>query len=428
MSEQFDAIIVGAGVAGCTAAYVLARAGLEVLLIERGNKAGSKNMTGGRLYSHSLEKIMPGFAREAPVERQVVKEKVSFLTAASAVTLDYHSRRLGEQGQDSYTLLRSEFDQWLGQKAEEAGAVMAEGVRVDDLMIREGRVCGVIAGADEIEARVVILADGVNSLLAQKAGLKKELEPGEVAVGAKEVIGLPTQVIEDRFNLKEGEGASWLFAGDCTAGRIGGGFIYTNRDSLSLGIVCSLGDIAKGEKTICQMLEDFKQHPAVQPLIKGGKLLEYSGHLVPEAGYGMIPRLCGDGVLVIGDAAGFVINIGYMVRGMDLAIASAEAAGQAVIAAQEKGDFSAQSLSRYRQLLDESFVMRDLQMYRKFPHFMENQRIFQDYPQLADDILAELFRVSGDPVKPLRAKITDNLKKVGFRNVLKDVWRGVKAL
>ncbi len=428
MSEQFDAIIVGAGVAGSTAAYILARAGLEVLLIERGNNAGSKNMTGGRLYSHSLEKIIPGFAREAPVERQVVKEKVSFLTPESAVTLDYQSQRLSEQGKDSYTILRSEFDQWLAQKAEEAGVVMAGGVRVDDLMSREGRVCGVIAGEDEIEASVVILADGVNSLLAQKAGLKKELEPGEVAVGAKEVIGLPSQVIEDRFNLKEGEGASWLFAGDCTAGRIGGGFIYTNRDSLSLGIVCSLGDIANGEKTVFQMLEGFEQHPAVQPLINGGKLLEYSGHLVPEAGYGMIPRLYGDGVVVVGDAAGFVINIGYMVRGMDLAIASAEAAAQAVIAAKEKGDFSAQSLSRYRQLLDESFVMRDLQLYRKFPQFMENHRIFKDYPQLADDILAELFRVDGGPAKPLRTKLMRNLKKVGFKYFLKDVFKGVKAL
>lgn len=428
MSDKFDVVIVGAGVAGSTAAYILANAGLEVLLIERGNYPGSKNMTGGRLYSHSLEKIIPDFAQEAPVERKITKEKISFLTDDSAVTLDYHSNRLGGNLKDSYSVLRGEFDQWLAQKAEEAGAVLVAGVRVDDLIIREGIVAGVIAGEDEIEADVVILADGVNSLLAQKAGMKKELQPHEVAVGAKEVIELPQNVIEDRFNLNEGEGAAWLFAGSCTAGIVGGGFLYTNKSSLSLGIVCTLSGIPQAEKSVCQMLEDFKKHPAIKPLIKGGKLLEYSGHLVPEAGLSMLPQLYRDGALVLGDAAGLVINIGYMVRGMDLAIASAEAAAQAVIEAKEKGDFSQNSLSRYKQLLDQSFVMKDLNLYKNFPHFMENKRIFNEYPQMVDNILSGLFVIDGHPGQPLRKKVMGNLKTVGLMTLLKDGYKGVKAL
>ena len=92
MSEdRFDAIIVGAGVAGGAAAYVLAEAGLEVLLLERGDAPGSKNMTGGRLYGHSLERLMPGFAAQAPVQRRVVKESVTLLTGESGVTLDFES-------------------------------------------------------------------------------------------------------------------------------------------------------------------------------------------------------------------------------------------------------------------------------------------------------------------------------------------------
>ncbi|MFA6807771.1 MAG: FAD-dependent oxidoreductase [Eubacteriales bacterium] len=428
MSDKFDVIIVGAGLAGSTAGYILANAGLEVLIIERGNSAGSKNVTGGRLYSHSLEKIIPNFAQEAPVERKVTKEKISFMTEESAVTLDYHSIRLGKQFQDSYVVLRSEFDQWLAEKAEEAGAVLATGVRVDDLLVKDGKVSGVIAGEDEMEADVVILADGVNSLLAQKIGLRQELKPHEVAVGAKEIIELPQNILEDRFNLNEGEGASWMFVGSCTGGRIGGGFLYTNKDSISLGIVATVGDIEQSEKSIPQMMEDFKQHPSIRPLIKDGKLAEYSAHLVPEAGYNMLPKLYSNGVVVVGDAAGLVINIGYMVRGMDLAIASGEAAAKAILDAKEKQDFSEQSLAKYKQLLDESFVMKDLQLYKKFPEFMENHRIFNEYPKMVDDIMADLFIIDGQPSKPIKSKLLSHVKKIGILNLIKDGIKGVKSL
>ncbi|MFZ7101055.1 MAG: FAD-dependent oxidoreductase [Peptococcaceae bacterium] len=426
--EKFDVIIVGAGPAGSVAGYLLARAGLEVLIIERGDFPGSKNMTGGRLYNHSLEKIMPGFSKEAPVERKVVKETVTMLTEDSAVSLDFRSPLSGEEKQDSYTVLRADFDQWLAGKAEEAGAIIAPGVRVDNLLIRDGKITGVIAGEDEMEADVVILADGVNSLLAQKAGLKAELKPSQVAVGVKEIIELPEAVIEDRFNLNAGEGAARLFVGACTKGKIGGGFLYTNKNSISLGLVFTLADLADSSFTVPQMLEDFKEHPAVKPLIKGGKLAEYSGHLVPEAGLGMLPRLYDDGVLVVGDAAGLVINIGYTVRGMDLAIASGEAAAQAVLEARDKGDFSKESLAKYKTLLDESFVMRDLKQYQKFPQFMENRRIFTQYPQLAVDVLKDMYVIDGSPGKPLLNKVLTRAKKVGIFTIIKDGWKGVKAL
>ncbi|HHY60784.1 MAG TPA: FAD-dependent oxidoreductase [Clostridia bacterium] len=428
MSERFDVIVVGAGVAGATAGYVLAQAGLEVVIIERGNYAGSKNMTGGRLYGHSLEKIIPNFAAEAPVERKVTKERVSLLTGDGAVTLDFYAGALGDQPHASYTVLRGVFDQWLAGKAEEAGAVLATGVRVDELLLEDGKVVGVKAGEDVLEADVVILADGVNSLLAQQAGLRKELQPQNVAVGVKEVIELPEKVIEDRFNLNGDEGLSWLFAGACTGGIIGGGFLYTNKSSLSLGLVCTLSDIGRAEKTLPEMLEEFKQHPLIQPLIQGGKLIEYSAHLVPEGGLHMMPKLCGDGVLVVGDAAGFVINTGYMVRGMDLAIASAEAAAQAVIRAKEKGDFTAQGLSSYQQLLEQSFVLQDLRLYQKAPEFMNNRRIFNDYPALAVSLLTDVFKVDGSPSKSLWTKVNQAVKRVGLVTLLKDGLKGVRSV
>ena len=326
--EKFDAIVVGAGVAGTVAGYVMAQAGLDVLVIERGNSAGSKNMTGGRLYAHSLERIMPGFAQEAPLERKVTREKISFLTEESAVTLDFHREKADAPTQDSYTVLRNRLDPWLMEKAEQAGVQFIPGVRVDAL-IREGnKVTGVQAGDDILEANIVILADGVNSMLGRSLGMVPPSSAHHYAVGVKELIGLPPAFIADRFNLSGNEGAAWLFAGSPSDGLMGGGFLYTNQDSISLGLVCGLGDIAHATKSIPQMLEDFKQHPTIRPLIAGGELLEYSAHMVPEGGLAMVPKLVDDGVMIVGDAAGFCLNLGFTVRGMDLAIASAEAAAQ----------------------------------------------------------------------------------------------------
>lgn len=426
--EKFDAIIVGGGLAGSTAAYMLAQEGLEVLLIERGNHGGSKNMTGGRLYAHSLEKIIPNFAEEAPVERKVVKEKITMMTENDAFTIDYHSPRLAKKGSDSYVVRRSEFDRWLFDKAEEAGAVVAAGIKVDELIVENKRVTGVICGGEEMLADVVILADGVNSLLAEKAGLRERVKPSQVAVGVKEVYGLPQHVIEDRFGLTGDEGAAWLFAGSPSNGLVGGGFLYTNKESLSLGLVLGLEHIGDSKKTIEEMMNNFAAHPEVAPLIKDAKLLERSGHVVPEAGLSMVSTLYGDGYIICGDAAGFCLNIGYMVRGMDLAITSGELAAKAVIEAKKKEDFSSDSLKSYKTMLDDSFVMKDLSIYKNFPSFMENPRIFNQYPAMISDIMEEMFVINGQPAVPLRKKAMKHLKAVGLMNLVKDGLKGVKSI
>lgn len=334
MSEDiFDAIIVGAGLAGSVAALVLAREGAQVLVIERGNSAGAKNVTGGRIYAHSLERIIPGFAEHAPVERVITHEKLAFMTEKGAMAVDYVNGEDAAPSQVSYSVLRSKFDAWLMEQAEEAGAQLITGIRVDNLVQRDGKVVGVEADGDVIEAKTVILADGVNSLLAEKLGMAKRVDAAHVAVGVKELIELPESVIVDRFGLQGDEGAACLFAGSPTDGLMGGGFLYTNKTTLSLGLVCGLHHLKEAKKSVPQMLEDFKQHPAVAPLIAGGKLLEYAAHVVPEAGMNMQPELVGDGVLIAGDAAGMCMNLGFTIRGMDLAVAAGEAAAKTVLSA-----------------------------------------------------------------------------------------------
>ncbi|POT57567.1 FAD-dependent oxidoreductase [Citrobacter amalonaticus] len=426
--EKFDAIVVGAGVAGSVAAYVMAKAGLDVLVIERGNSAGSKNMTGGRLYAHTIERIMPGFAQQAPVERKVTREKISFITGESAVTLDYHREQPDAPDRSSYTVLRNRLDPWLMEQAEAAGAQFIPGVRVDAL-IREGnQVTGVQAGDDILDANVVILADGVNSMLGRSLGMVPASSAHHYAVGVKELISLSPAQIEDRFNLAGNEGAAWLFAGSPSNGLMGGGFLYTNRDSVSLGLVCGLGDMAHAQKSVPQMLEDFKQHPSIRPLIQGGKLLEYSAHMVPEGGLAMVPELVNDGVMIVGDAAGFCLNLGFTVRGMDLAIASAEAAANTAIAAKERKDFSASTLSAYKNALAQSCVMRDMQHFRKIPALMENPRLFTQYPQMVADIMNDMFTVDGSPNQPVRKMIMSHAKRIGLINLLKDGIKGATAL
>lgn len=427
--SDFDAIVVGGGLAGSVAAYTLASAEKSVLVVERGNYCGAKNMTGGRIYTHSLAKIFPDY-QDAPLQRKVTHERISLMSPDSNFTIDYSARELEQAGKESYTVLRGSFDQWLAEKAEDAGAEYICGIAVEDLMIENGKVCGVIAGEDEITADVVILADGVNSLLTSKAGLSKKAPAiHQVAVGAKETIELPADVIESRFLCNPGEGASWLFAGDCSNGIIGGAFVYANEESVSVGIVATMSEVLKQDIPVYQMLENFKNRPEIKPLIAGGKLVEYSGHVVPEGGIHMMPEIIGDGVLVAGDAAMLCMNLGYTVRGMDLAVESGSIAAKAAIKALDAGDTSKAGLGVFKSMLDNSFIMRDMNMYAEAPEFLENcPGMFRGYPEMIRDIMTPLFMVDGEPRQHVMKLAMPQVKKQGLFKLGKVAMKGVKVL
>lgn len=433
MSEtDFDIIVVGSGCAGAVAAYTAASAGKSVLVVERGVFAGAKNMTGGRIYSHSLKKVFPDFEREAPLERKITHERMAFMDPASQMAIDFTSPELACEGKDSYSVLRAPFDQWLAEKAEEAGAEYICGIAVEELLKDEGgKVVGVRAGEDEITAEVVIVAEGVNTLLCERSLGNPRPKANQMAVGIKEVFELPASQIEDRFLLPEGEGAAMLFVGDCTHGSVGGGFLYTNKESISLGLVATIANAADGanEVPVYQMLEDFKNHPAVAPVIRGARLVEHSGHMVPEGGYDMVPRYVFDGCLVAGESAGLCMNMGYQVRGMDFAVASGQMAGEAAAKAIDAGDTSAQGLASYKSAMEGSFVIKDLRTFRKWPHTMEGwSSMFDDYPAMAREAFNAMFSVDGEPQRPLVKRMMPIVRKRGLLRLAGEVRKAVRSL
>ncbi|ACV23773.1 Electron transfer flavoprotein-ubiquinone oxidoreductase [Slackia heliotrinireducens] len=434
--RDFDVIVVGCGCAGAIAAYVAAKKGKSVLVVERGEYAGAKNMTGGRIYAHSLRAVFDEYADgevdwdEIPFERKITHERIAMMDPASNMTIDYTSENLGEAGQESYSVLRGEFDQWLMGLVEEGGCEIIPGIAVEALLKDEGGcVTGIRAGEDEITAHVVIVAEGQNSLLAERFLGAPRPKANQMAVGIKEVFELDEKTIEDRFLTPEGEGAAMLFVGDCTHGVVGGGFMYANKTSVSLGLVSTISEMEKADTTIYQAMEDFKNHPAVAPIIRGAEMVEHSGHMVSEGGAEMVSELVHDGALVAGDAAMLCMNLGYMVRGMDLAVASGRFAAEAACEAIDAENVSRAGLAGYKTRMDGSFVMKDLRTFAKWPHTMETwERMFTDYPKMVGEIFDSMFVVDGTPQQPLRKRIMPIVKQRGLFKLAKEVKGALSAL
>lgn len=440
---DFDAIVVGGGMSGLVAAYELAKAEKSVLVMERGEYCGAKNMTGGRVYAHSLRKVFGDELEEAPFQRKIAHEKISLMNHDSLFTVDTTSPDYMKDGQESYSVLRAPFDQWMAEKCEDLGVEIMCGMPVEDLLKGEdGFINGIAVGKEEdgtreeMHAKIVLLCDGANSLLIKKAGMttKNAPSPSEMAVGAKEVIELDAETIEDRFNLNPGEGAAWMFAGELTDGKPGGLALYTNEDSLSICMVVPLAGLVEGNIPVYQELQNFKERPEIKPLIKGGKLVEYSGHLVPEGGYNMMQgiKLVGNGVLVCGDAAGMCINSGYSVRGMDLAVTSGQLAGQAAAKALDANDFSEAGLASYKTNLDNSYVVNDLKNFQNFLEFMENDLDMLWNNQISDALMGlfkRLYVIDGTGEVPVKEKAKPVIKELGgVFKLFKLARKAMKAL
>jgi electron transfer flavoprotein-quinone oxidoreductase len=286
-----------------------------------------------------------------------------------------------------------------------------------------GRVIGVKATDSELLCDVVVVADGALSFLAEKSKMRAARNPHHYAVGVKEIIELPAKTIQDRFGVCEDEGVAQLFFGSITQGMVGGGFLYTNRESLSLGIVVGIEALMHHEPKVeaPELMEILKARSEVAPLIEGGNTVEYSAHVIPEGGVAMLPKLVSDGILLAGDAAGFALNLGITVRGMDFALASGALAARAIKEAKAKNDFGAASLGTYQQFLRDSFVMKDLQTFGAMLSVLDNPRMFGKYPETIANIFETLFWIGDAPKEKLSAvALRQALRGFGNLDAIKD--------
>jgi electron transfer flavoprotein-quinone oxidoreductase len=407
----------------------LAKAGVDVVLLERGEFPGAKNLFGGALYSSVLQQIVPRFWEEAPLERVIARRELTMLTEETAVSVAVNCQSYSRPPYNGFTILRSKFDRWFAQKAVEAGARLVNNVTVDDLLVQNGRVTGVRtrrAGGD-LSAKVVVAADGANSFLALQAGLRRQFDPHHMVVGVKEVFRLPKEVLESRFCLDGSTGVANEFVGGL--GVKGGGFLYTNKESVSLGIAVEVASIKESRQQIVEIFEKFKHHPFVSKLIKDGQQVEYGAHLIPEAGYKMMPKLYTNGMVVVGDAAGMVLATGLALEGMNYAMAGGMAAAEAIIKALKAGDTSEFGLAYYKKLLNESFVMKDLKAFQHAPAFVQNPRLHYTYVGAICNLAEKVFLSDGEPRRKLLALAREEFKgKATWKELLADARQAGKSL
>jgi electron transfer flavoprotein-quinone oxidoreductase len=429
MDEKFDAIVVGGGPSGNAAAYTMAKAGLKVLQLERGEYPGSKNVQGAILYSDALERIIPDFRDDAPLERHLIEQQMWVLDDESYVGTTYRSDAFNKEPFNRYTIIRAQFDKWFSKRVQDAGALLICETTVTNLIMDKNRVIGVETDREggSIYADVVVLADGVNSLLAKKAGFHPELDAKNVALAVKEIHFLPQETVESRFNVGEDEGVVIEMAGKITKGMMGTGFLYTNKESLTIGVGCMLSDLKKQNISPYTLLEDMKNHPAIKPLIANGEMKEYTAHLIPEGGYNAIPQLYGDGWMIVGDAGMFVNAVHR--EGSNLAMTTGRLAGETVIElTQQNKTMTAANLALYQSKVEDSFVMKDLKKYKNMPEvFHKNQQFFTAYPELVNQAAHTMLTVDGVDKKTkereIRKSFTRKRSLFGLMGDAFKLWR-----
>ena len=428
--ENFDVIVVGGGPAGLSAAISAAQAGKKTVVIERGDYPGTKNVMGGILYTKATSMVVPEFWKDAPLERPIIEQRIAMLSGDESIMAGYRDPDWAAEPYNAHSILRVKFDRWLAQQSEKAGVMIITETLVEDLLYKNGNVVGVRTGRAEGElgAKVVILAEGVNNFLAVKAGLAKPLKPDSVAVTVKEIIALPKEKIEDRFCLDEGQGATIELYGDSTAGLMGVGFIYTNKDSISIGVGAILEPMIRNNWTPNDLLENLKSKPYVKRLLQGGETKEYLAHLIPEGGYTQVPRLHRQGVLVVGDTAMLMNSLNR--EGSNLAMISGKIAGEVAAQAITTGDVSDQALTVYETRLRDSFVLKDLHHYRHMGKFFENNpHLLKLYPKMFSKAAKMYLSADGTPKKQRQKEIIkmifENRSKGGL---IKDVYGAWRAL
>lgn len=404
MRAEFDVIVIGAGPAGSACALTLARKGVDVLMIEKAKIPGERNVTGGVLYgsfekNYGLINLVPEFEKIAPLERKIISHEViildepnyqkkeckyyrltkdSFLPRTGIITMDF------ETGHD-YSILKRPFDRWFSDLAVSEGAFLATGVTVKELLIEDNSVKGIVTTKETIRSNVVIDCSGVTSKFVEQLNLRKPLRPRDLYHGIKKVYRLDESKINERFRVKSHEGKALFFFGKFMKNVRGGAFIYTNKETLSVGTVVSMDSLIQSTTErfneigkLTDIQNEFERHPMIAELLDGAELLEYSAHNIPKGYKCILKKPYANGFLVAGDALGAFVKIGPMIDGIRRAIASGIMAAETYVYSSFTGSYNSNNLSRYKELLQpiyedvdrsgrDSFLTESSFSYNVFP-------------------------------------------------------------
>lgn len=405
MADDFDVIVVGAGMAGSAAAIRLARDGANVLLVERAPEAGSKNLSGGVLWGRDLDRILPGWSEEMPLERHVVRKRFGFLAAGGEVSFTFENEAWKKPPFQAFTVLRARTDAWLARKAEEAGATVVTGVPVERLAWEGTRARGIVQEGSTMTAPVTILADGANSRLSLGTPIRPSahLTWAATELGIKETYKLSESEVERRFSVGPGEGHAeeWV-AGNLPPGVMGGGFLYTNRDTISLGLIVNIGSLYGQSIPSHELVERYRMHPAIQSRLKDAELVEYGAKLISSGWASRPAAFHGDGWMVVGDAAGFVFSNGIVVQGMNYAIRTGIEAAETALAARAAHDASAARLREYDQRLERTGILADFRDFEGMDRVKWNPRFYTQYPDALMALMQALMSEDGRPKRHIR--------------------------
>jgi len=390
--KKIDVLFIGAGPASLAGAIklkqLLNQRGINrsVVVIEKAEKIGQHHLSGAVFDAGVLDELLPGWQNNGEdkfiaklLASRIIKDELYFLKGRSmAFRIPDFVIPANMHNKNAYAVSISELVNWLAEIAVKLGVEIYTGFAAKEIVVEDNRVRGVKLGdkgldkerrplsnyvpGEVIKAEVTVLGEGSAGLLAEGVVKQFKLDakrnPQIYSMGVKEIIKLPEKNAFGANRVAHFLG--FPFPSDV----YGAGSIYSMRDNLvAVALVMAL-DWRYADLNPQRELQIFKSHSMIKNFLEGGEVVAYGAKTFPEGGYYSVPRLVADGVMIVGDAAG--LTNAKKRKGLHYAIKSGIAAGEAVFQAIENQDFSAQSLKKYHDILNESFVMKELYTSRNY--------------------------------------------------------------
>jgi len=384
-SMEFDVVIVGAGPAGLGAAIRLRQLAADegrevsVCVLEKGPEVGAHILSGAVFEPRPLDELIPDWKEKgAPLNTPVSQERLLYLTAKGSFGLPSGLLPREMRNHGNYIISLGNLCRWLGEQAEALGAEVYPGFAAAEVLYDEGgRVCGVATGD------MGVAKDGHHKDTYQPG---MELR-GKYTLFGEGCRGSLTKTLFERFNLREGADPQtygiglkelWELAPDQhqqglvmhTAGwpvdrkTWGGSFIYhLENNQAAIGYVVGL-DYENPHLSPFDEFQRVKTHPAIRPMLEGGKRLAYGARALNEGGLQSIPKLAFPGGLLIGCAAGF-LNV-PKIKGSHNALKSGMLAAEAVFEGLARDEAGGEQLDGYAARLRASWVYEELRRVRNF--------------------------------------------------------------